>query len=66
MADFQTELLVSQLKKLSLFSARRKENVKMYDEASKDMPEIIFQKEMPKYDTIRHLYIIRLNLELLN
>ena len=66
MTDFQAALLVSQLKKLPQFSARRKEIVKMYDEAFKDMPEIILQKEIPESDTTRHLYIIRLNLELLN
>lgn len=66
MTDFQAALLVSQLKKLPHFSARRKEIVKMYDEAFKDMPEIILQKEIPESDTTRHLYIIRLNLELLN
>ena len=65
MTDFQAALLVSQLKKLPQFSARRKEIVKMYDEAFKDMPEIILQKEIPESDTTRHLYIIRLNLELL-
>ncbi len=66
MTDFQAALLVSQLKKLPQFSARRKEIVKIYDEAFKDMPEIILQKEIPQSDTTRHLYIIRLNLELLN
>ncbi|MBO5347007.1 MAG: UDP-4-amino-4,6-dideoxy-N-acetyl-beta-L-altrosamine transaminase [Lachnospiraceae bacterium] len=66
MTDFQAALLVSQLKKFPQFSARRKEIVKMYDEAFKDMPEIILQKEIPESDTTRHLYIIRLNLELLN
>jgi len=30
------------------------------------MPEIIVQKEIPESDTVRHLYLIQLNLELLN
>ncbi len=66
MTDFQAALLLSQLSKLSKFSARRKEIVKMYDEAFADVPEIIVQKEIPESDTTRHLYIIRLNLDLLN
>lgn len=66
MTDFQAALLLSQLNKLPQFSARRKEIVKMYDEAFKDMPEIVVQKEIPESDTTRHLYILRLNLELLN
>ena len=61
--DFQSALLNSQLKKLPAFAARRKEIVKMYDEAFSDMPEIQIQKEIPESDTVRHLYILRLNLE---
>ncbi len=63
MTDFQAALLLSQLKKLDMFAARRKEIVKRYDEAFKDIPEVIIQKEIPQSDTCRHLYIIRLNLE---
>lgn len=63
--DFQSALLSSQLKKLPAFAARRKEIVKMYDEAFSDMPEIQIQREIPESDTVRHLYILRLNLELL-
>ncbi|MBQ4536041.1 MAG: UDP-4-amino-4,6-dideoxy-N-acetyl-beta-L-altrosamine transaminase [Lachnospiraceae bacterium] len=65
MTDFQAALLISQLNKLPKFSARRKEIVKRYDEAFADVPEIIVQEEIPQSDTTRHLYIIRLNLELL-
>lgn len=64
--DFQAALIVSQLKKLDKFVARRKEIVKAYDEAFKDIPEIFVQKEIPESDTCRHLYIIQLNLDLLN
>lgn len=63
--DFQAALLVSQLGKLERFSKRRKEIVKMYNDAFSHVPEIIVQKEIPESDTTRHLYIIRLNLELL-
>ena len=61
--DFQAALIVSQMKKLDAFAARRKEIVKRYDEAFSSVPEIIVQKEIPQSDTCRHLYIIRLDLD---
>ena len=61
--DFQAALIVSQMKKLDKFVARRKEIVKRYDEAFNQIPEIIVQKEIPESDTCRHLYIIRLALD---
>lgn len=61
--DFQAALIVSQMKKLDKFAARRKEIVKAYDEAFSKIPEIIVQKEIDESDTCRHLYIIRLNLD---
>uniref|UniRef100_UPI004055B5E5 UDP-4-amino-4, 6-dideoxy-N-acetyl-beta-L-altrosamine transaminase n=1 Tax=Acetatifactor sp. TaxID=1872090 RepID=UPI004055B5E5 len=63
MTDFQAALLISQLSKLSGFSARRWEIVERYNEVFADMPEIIVQKEIPESETTRHLYILRLNLE---
>lgn len=64
--DFQSALLISQLDKLEMFSRRRSEIVDKYDKAFADMPEIIVQKEIPQSDTTRHLYIIRLNFDLLS
>lgn len=64
--DFQAALLLSQMKKLDMFAARRKEIVRRYNEAFNQIPEIIVQKEIPQSDTCRHLYIIRLNLERLS
>ncbi len=64
--DFQAALIVSQMKKLDAFAARRKEIVRRYDEAFRVLPGIIVQKEIPQSDTCRHLYIIRLDLEKLN
>ncbi len=61
MTDFQAALLLSQLKKLDMFSARRKEIVEKYNAVFADMPEIFVQKEIPESDTTRHLYILRLN-----
>ena len=65
MTDMQAALLSSQLDKLGLFGKRRKELVKRYDEAFSSMPEITVQKEIPESDTVRHLYVIQLNTELL-
>ena len=64
--DFQAALIISQMKKLDKFIARRKEIVQKYNEAFADIPEIIIQKEIPQSYTCRHLYIIRLDLDKLN
>ncbi len=66
MTDFQAAMLISQLGKIDMFASRRKEIAGIYDEAFKNIPEIILQKEIPESDTCRHLYIIRLDLEKLN
>lgn len=63
--DLQAALLSSQLDKLDMFVARRKELVKRYDEEFRKIPEITIQKEIPESDTVRHLYILQLNLEML-
>ena len=61
MTDIQAALLISQLKKLPAFARRRKEIVEKYDRAFSGMPELKVQKEIPDSDTVRHLYILRLN-----
>lgn len=63
--DMQAALLSNQLDKLEMFSKRRKELVKRYNDAFSKMPEITVQKDIPESDSTRHLYIIQLNLELL-
>ena len=63
MTDIQAALLSSQLDKLEMFAARRKHLVKHYDEAFSHMPEIVVQKEISESDTVRHLYMVQLNLE---
>ncbi|MBP5472332.1 MAG: UDP-4-amino-4,6-dideoxy-N-acetyl-beta-L-altrosamine transaminase [Lachnospiraceae bacterium] len=63
MTDFQAALLMSQLDRIDEFVARRKMIVAAYDEAFKDVPGIIVQKNIPESDTSRHLYIIRLDLD---
>lgn len=64
--DFQAALIISQMKKLDRFIARRKEIVGRYNEAFSDIPELILQREIHQSDTCRHLYIIRLDLTKLN
>ena len=61
MTEFQAALLMSQLNKLEAFFKRRKEIVKMYDEAFSVIPELKVQKEIPESDTTRHLYILQLD-----
>lgn len=60
MTDIQAALLLSQLDKLEMFKARRKEIVKRYNEAFSQMPQITVQEEIPESDTTRHLYILRI------
>lgn len=60
MTDIQAALIISQLDKLTLFSHRRKEIVKAYDEAFLKLPQLFVQKEIPESDTTRHLYILRI------
>ena len=66
MTDFQAALLRSQLKRIDMFSSRRKEITAIYDNAFKDIPEIVLQKGIPESDTTKHLYVIQLNLEKLS
>lgn len=65
LTDFQAALLLSQLKKLKMFSARRKEIVAKYNEAFSNIPQIQVQKEIPESDTVRHLYILRIKCDML-
>ena len=60
MTDIQAALIISQLDKLPMFSERRKEIVKRYNEAFSKLPELFVQKEIPESDTTRHLYILRI------
>lgn len=63
LTDFQAALITSQLDKIDKFANRRKEIVKKYNEAFREIPEIFVQREIPESDTCRHLYIIRLKLD---
>lgn len=66
MTDIQCALALSQLKKLDRFAARRKELARRYDEAFSEIPEVIVQTEVEGSDTVRHLYILRLDFDCLN
>lgn len=63
MTDIQAALIISQLDKLEMFSARRKEIVARYNEAFANLTGITVQKEIPESDTTRHLYILRIKPE---
>lgn len=65
MTDIQAALLISQLDKLEIFKARRKEIVERYNAAFSRIPQIVVQEEIPESDTTRHLYILRLRPEML-
>ena len=66
MTDMQAALLISQLDKLPMFSARRKEIVARYNEAFAKLPELVVQEELESSDSTRHLYILRINPEKLS
>lgn len=63
MTDIQAGLLISQLDKLDVFKARRREIVQKYDAAFSKLPQVIVQEEIPESDTTRHLYILRIDPE---
>ena len=63
MTDIQAALGLSQLKKLWVFSKRRSEIVRQYNEAFLKIPQLKIQKEIPESETTRHLYIIRIKSE---
>jgi perosamine synthetase len=61
LTDFQAALGLSQLKKLDKFIFRRKEIVQIYNERLSLIPGIILQEEIPESDTVRHIYVIRID-----
>ena len=66
LTDFQAALLISQLNKMDIFSTRRKEISKRYDEAFAAFDLVTLQRDIPESDTTRHLYILNFNLEKLS
>lgn len=66
LTDIQCALILSQLDKLELFRARRREIVERYNQAFLEIPELFVQQEIPESDTTRHLYILRIRPEKLS
>ncbi|OLN24031.1 UDP-4-amino-4,6-dideoxy-N-acetyl-beta-L-altrosamine transaminase [Domibacillus antri] len=63
MTDIQAALGVSQMNRLNQFVSRRKEIVAAYNEAFKDMSQLITPYQHPSSDSSWHLYVIRLKLD---
>ena len=61
--DFQCALGISQLKKIDKFIKKRREIVKKYNNALKNIKEIILPTEKENRRSAWHLYIIKLSLE---
>ncbi len=61
--DMQAAVIESQLNKLPQFGARKKEIVAKYDAAFSKLPGVTLQEETEGSDTVRHLYILRVNPE---
>jgi len=59
--DMQAALISSQLDRLDVFGRRKKEIVRRYDEAFGRMKGILVQKETEGSDSVRHLYILRID-----
>jgi len=66
MTDIQAALLSSQLDKLPMFSARRKEIVARYNDAFSNVEGLIIQKEIPESDPTRHLYELQIDTDILH
>jgi dTDP-4-amino-4,6-dideoxygalactose transaminase len=65
MTDIQASLGLWQLKKLERFQNRRREIVKMYNEAFSNEEALELPVERPYVEHAWHLYVIRLNLNAL-
>jgi len=59
--DIQCALALSQLKKLDLFIARRRELVKIYDQAFRDHKNISLAQRVGRNISGHHLYVLRIN-----
>ena len=63
--DVGCALGLSQLKKMDKFLARRREIAAYYNEVFSGIPELTIPEVIPDCEPAWHLYVIRLNLELL-
>lgn len=65
MTDIQASIGLWQLRKLEDFQRRRREIVKIYNEAFLEEETLEIPKERPEVEHAWHLYVLRLNLEML-
>ncbi|ACI18597.1 DegT/DnrJ/EryC1/StrS family aminotransferase [Dictyoglomus thermophilum] len=65
MTDIQASIGLWQLNKLENFQRRRREIVNMYNSAFKDIEALRTPIERPEVEHSWHLYVLRLNLEML-
>jgi perosamine synthetase len=63
LTDFQCALGINQCKKLDRFIQRRREIVQRYNDAFKDLPEIVTPYEKKDVRSAYHIYVIQLQLE---
>ncbi|HVQ01381.1 MAG TPA: DegT/DnrJ/EryC1/StrS family aminotransferase, partial [Candidatus Thermoplasmatota archaeon] len=63
LTDLQCALGISQCKKLDRFIERRREIVQRYNDAFKDLPEIVTPFEKKDVKSAYHIYVIQLQLE---
>lgn len=61
LTDFQASILSNQIKKLDGFKKRRQSISDFYRNELKDVPGIILQEQIPESDSCSHLFIIRLD-----
>lgn len=61
-SDIEAALGESQLKRLPAFAARRREIVRLYNDAFAVVPEVSFQIDPNPEKTVRHLYALRFDL----
>lgn len=65
MTDIQAALGSSQIKKLDGFVNRRKEIIEAYNKAFEQISQVQIPYQLPETDSSWHLYVLKLNLDLL-
>ena len=61
MTDIQAALGISQLKKIERFKARRREIVSNYNQAFRDLPNIMTPQEASGVSSCFHLYVVKID-----